>query len=1076
MKKTLFIGIILCHVCIGLFGQTSSPVKSGNKSSIFDPFIPKVVPPSVGTFQTVNLTDINSYQGVANINIPIYTIQIGKISVPISINYNTSGVKPNQISSNVGQNWSLQAGGQVVKITKGQEDFSASFSFPYNTNDPSYTLVKYQDLCHPEANNNKLKNIGWLLQGEDFSTQTYLDFSSSCSNTIYAVADIAENPKIERDTYPDLFAASAPGLNSKFTHRLDRSIQEIEKQGYRIETTIGKSEVINLFPKFHNANFPLSYQTFDGGTPRRLVCVNKIDITNTSGTQYVFKDLDIAQYVQRDALNSIPTQDVGSVLLTNQEVSAYNLSTIQDTEGNKVDFIYEKYQIATSEYSKSSEYSLTKNETYLVNNLFSTEKKYPQLNRLKRIVYRTGSVEFVYGKSRLDLTGDNALTQIVIKDMHQKIIKKVNLKQGYFVSNNGCSEPTCKRLKLEQVIIEGRDGLKMPPYRFFYNSTKLPERGSTYIDFLGYANAQVPSEFNGVSVIKNKETTLVPPPIIYFYPYKKRFSFSPFKIYTNSYTPSGGVSLSSNLGMSQAAILTRMEKPTGASEEFVYELNSFITNDGKEITGGGLRIKENKIVSESGDVYQKNYKYVSETGLSSGYINNLPLYGIAQAYDNGYNIRLGSEVKANIISGNIALKYFLTSRTNLELTNGAFVGYSRIEIEKNQNKYKELTYTSPKDYPLEEPDFYPLIGGLNEVEIQYAYDNGGFFPHFNTRDILLGKMTKSKTYNDKNEVLIEESMDYQYKVFETSIQTIKVPKSQIVVQVSSAADYNFEFKPKIFTHRNLKSLDEKTSILDTKRIIERTKYWYSNEYPFIEKTEQIGGRFDQKVTTQYFYPFSIAPNTFNAEQNTLHQELIQIHNINTPILQESWFNKPGFTSPKLVSRQKTMFTKFSGNILTSEIKTSKDGSSFDSRIRIKSYDNFGNLTSYRKSEGTDISYIWGYKNSLLLAKLENVKYSSIPNTLITQIQNLSDVDTDNCRLASCKEEALRIELQKLRDYFPNGQITTYTYDPNIGITSTIDSRGYATYYTYDHLNRLESVKDADNHLISKNKYHYKNQQ
>jgi YD repeat-containing protein len=66
-------------------------------------------------------------------------------------------------------------------------------------------------------------------------------------------------------------------------------------------------------------------------------------------------------------------------------------------------------------------------------------------------------------------------------------------------------------------------------------------------------------------------------------------------------------------------------------------------------------------------------------------------------------------------------------------------------------------------------------------------------------------------------------------------------------------------------------------------------------------------------------------------------------------------------------------------------------------------------------------------------------------------------------------EALRI----LRNAFPNAQVTTFTYDPLIGVTSITDPRGETVYYHYDDFNRLEFVKDAQGDILSKNAYNYK---
>lgn len=53
-------------------------------------------------------------------------------------------------------------------------------------------------------------------------------------------------------------------------------------------------------------------------------------------------------------------------------------------------------------------------------------------------------------------------------------------------------------------------------------------------------------------------------------------------------------------------------------------------------------------------------------------------------------------------------------------------------------------------------------------------------------------------------------------------------------------------------------------------------------------------------------------------------------------------------------------------------------------------------------------------------------------------------------------------------------MTTYTYDPLIGITSVTDVNDLSTYYEYDGFGRLKSILDNDKNIIKANTYHYAN--
>src|SRR5690606_21513171 len=63
-------------------------------------------------------------------------------------------------------------------------------------------------------------------------------------------------------------------------------------------------------------------------------------------------------------------------------------------------------------------------------------------------------------------------------------------------------------------------------------------------------------------------------------------------------------------------------------------------------------------------------------------------------------------------------------------------------------------------------------------------------------------------------------------------------------------------------------------------------------------------------------------------------------------------------------------------------------------------------------------------------------------------------------------------IDELRLHPIDAQMTTYTYDPLIGMTSATDENGQPTIYKYDPFGRLETVKDSDGNILSDYEYHF----
>lgn len=1045
-------------------GGTGS--QSANLSDLLysEIFTPKIGTPNAAGFKQVKFSNISEYTGSANISVPIYQIQAGQISIPIELNYSSTGIKVEETASNVGQNWSLNAGGIVTKVIKGSEDFNVEIEgqLPYDANNP---LLTFSKLGTSAVQGMRLKEVGWLMQNENISLNKYFDLSPSSIDKVYTLAEMA-NTYTKKDLSPDLFYVNAPGLNTSFTHKKDKSVMEIAYQGNKITTTIGQTAIIPFFSQFSdNIKFPGDF--FDGGPPRKIQGINKVEITNISGIQYVFDQLDVNQYVNRNILSPYVVKP-SSKDLTSQEIMAYRLSKMTDFKGNVVSFEYEKYAINYPEYRKTAGFEIKNDKgDQSTQNLNSTEIRYPNLNRISKIIYAEGTVEFKYEEPRKDLPGDFALSRIIIKDSNGNTIKTIKLEYDYMISNNNCSDPTCKRLRLLAVQEIGKNNVTIPPYRFYYNDdVKLPERGSNITDYLGYANGPVSSEYNNISAV-TCGTCLMPPPELYYSPNKKEFSVSPFPIFDGSFITAGR-SLQPSLAYTKAGILNKVKYPTGGTEEFEYDLNDFYSYLNKRnVISGGLRVSIHKLVDNKGAVQVHKYNYLDINNNSSGILNNLPILGIAHAYDESLATTYLGLTYFSLQTG-LTLHTFTNSRSDFDIIEGSNVGYTRVLLKENaDNGYVEKIFSTREDFPVERPVF--TYKNYDKNKIEFGFNNGWRLPTANNTELLIGKLKYVRKYDKTNNLVEETKYSYQYDIFDQITDKVGISRAEVFpseVLNFEPVDPDFAFFPSVYASRNLTNETKTTTKYDQNKVLNITSTTYDPKYALPKSIETIVN--DSGSVTSLIKQTSY-PHNFTTPLMT---NLATANRIAEPVLLKTIRKTGG--GPEELTSQEVLYSSFIKGtktlVLPRAVQSVKGTQTtlnpFEEKIQFHDYDKFGNPIESSKKDDTHTVYLWGYNYTKPIAKIENATYSQVMNSLsksnsetLEYLQNYSDV-------------LLKNEIQKIRSTLGDAMVTSYAYKPLVGITSVIDPKGSSISYEYDDLNRLKKIKDQDQNIIEEYCYGY----
>lgn len=101
--------------------------------------LPTVIPPSPSSAALGKFIDmpVNLNIGVARTEIPIYTIVSGDLTLPVSLSYHGGGIKVNELASQIGLGWALNAGGIINKNAKGADDNVGTIYKRYQDINPS---------------------------------------------------------------------------------------------------------------------------------------------------------------------------------------------------------------------------------------------------------------------------------------------------------------------------------------------------------------------------------------------------------------------------------------------------------------------------------------------------------------------------------------------------------------------------------------------------------------------------------------------------------------------------------------------------------------------------------------------------------------------------------------------------------------------------------------------------------------------------------------------------------------------------------------------------------------------------
>lgn len=288
--------------------------------------------------------------------------------------------------------------------------------------------------------------------------------------------------------------------------------------------------------------------------------------------------------------------------------------------------------------------------------------------------------------------------------------------------------------------------------------------------------------------------------------------------------------------------------------------------------------------------------------------------------------------------------------------------------------------------------------------------------------------------------------------------------SNLIEKTENTPNIEYVIQPGINDEMNnpFKVLFIKSSTSNNQLKVENTlNILYSSSQNFFEPehnllTKSLSTDFSGTITEQkIFYP-----------KDLNNQKLLNANLLSVPLKTELLLDG------ELTSKSETKFDDPATVYPTSQIAYDLQNQNPQTLGTVENYDEMGNIREIKDKSGISTVTIWGYHKTQPIAVIMGVTYAQVAVLpVIIAAINASDADNDN----SANEGALLQALDNLRKdaFLKNYQMTTYTYDPLIGVTTTTSPSGFREINIYDSANRLLKVTDNNGKTLKEFKYNYK---
>ncbi len=1122
MKKIYLLAILLVSVTTA---TAQFPSISGD--------VPTVSPPSptVAALMKFEEVPVNTYTGVPDISIPLFTLPTTSpdISISATMSYHSGSNGAEEVAAYTGLGWNLNLGGTVSRTVRGLPDEVMK----------SYTKIGiyYDELG---VNANKF----YRLTEQPITTQEDIDLMNRYGYESFE--------KGKYDTEHDLYQYNFMGNSGRFYIKLGPNHT-------LIPVKLDNDNAIKIILDY-------SYNT-PAAPALPYYTINGFSLYDSKGYKYVFSVKETTQessltstYSLDDKINTLPGENM-------TYTSAFHLSQIIDNN-NQVLATFQYTAIAERVTQSSIMYNRIADlglelalKTYLTDQanervlgvlpVYSTTGKTLDIQTQKLVsVTSTNngklSLSLLSGRTDYNTTSQYMLGSVILQDNNGANIRKFDLEYVY----SAVSGTYGSRLMLNKIIEKNFTDTTTLPYEFTYY--EVPS-GNTEIgkDYWGFFNTKPSLQYHGTfrEMIPQYARIDLLAKIKYPTGGCQAFEFEP-----NSYSYVGDTEQTNfdanpdnwTYSTGYGDFTATRNHPAFVDLTFS-ATNQYVAidktvSDGEACFYGFLKNgnqidmvinPDGYILLEGGNQYSLRLSYTNLSGTGTGhadfYYKKRNATTIASLYGGGNRVRSisvfdhdvavpylvlpnqtseaaktkifnydffttpgkssGSLVfakpvfeytyKKNVYDdgprGLLANTFYMyntvSSFNNLKAvkTKGADVGYKNVTVKETGNGYSRYTYRSPIEFPENLYDFRPPFAST-----------------FN-KDYLRGQLVKEEVFREDNKLLKLTESDYE--ITETKIKT-GIRHFEANGGCPWASKYNtwdtFYYE---LTHAAESGIQLTCPM----------EYWL--QYQAVE--EAIGwSRPKTKKTTEYFYEGSTTRSVISNEayvyntDNKQIQTVIkdagiagqQIRSDYTYDANNSSFSQNRIGELKSIKVQKGSISAIASgtaetlsNISINFLKTgwTNNTSYLKNTIAVSKGDfaaedrvRFNNYDE--KGNILEVQQEGGMKTSYVWGYNKTVPVAKIENLAYASITPslITAIEATDSNPAT-RDANMATALTNLRNSIPSSAfITTYRYAPLIGPTVITDPKNEKTTFVYDGFGRLKRVFDNSGNVLSENEYVY----